>query len=302
MLGIQRIGRGATLPAGGGRAVVPTDARELPREGRPTPAWRRVRPACAHQADLASRQRTTTCRKDSTLCGRSPRAQPPTCSSGRALYQAGPSGSCSCVAPTLLAGAMGDGKLRPINRLRPSADWNVKVERALDSPAGWRVSNDTVGQLLIGDVARHAGVAVTTIRYYETIGLLPAPVRTSGGYRKYDDTTLQELQFIRKAQALGFSLDEIGEILTLSRSGETPCARVLDLAQRHLAAVQERIGQLTRFRDQLSAEVSKWKGSAEPTCRGYCQIIAGAEIDDAPSGEPMPLPRRTSQKRARHVV
>jgi len=131
--------------------------------------------------------------------------------------------------------------------------------------------------LLIGDVAERSGLTAPTIRYYESIGLLAAAPRSSTGYRRYGDATVAELQFIKKAQALGFSLEEIREILTLSRAGTTPCSRVLDLAHRHLDAVEERIRQLSRFRDTLAAEIRKWDGDREPTCRGLCQIIAGAD-------------------------
>src|SRR5712691_2138718 len=97
--------------------------------------------------------------------------------------------------------------------------------------------------LLIGDVAERTGLTAPTIRYYESIGLLPAPSRSSTGYRRYNETTVAELRFIKKAQALGFSLDEVAEILKLSRAGATPCSRVLDLARRHVTAVDDRIRQ-----------------------------------------------------------
>lgn len=131
--------------------------------------------------------------------------------------------------------------------------------------------------LRISDVASRAGVSAPTIRYYESVGLLARAPRSATGYRHYDDAIVDELRFIKKAQGLGFSLDEIGEILTLSRAGKTPCARVLDLARRHLAAVDTRIQQLARFRDMLAGEVAKWDGVTEPTCGGPCQIIAESE-------------------------
>lgn len=140
--------------------------------------------------------------------------------------------------------------------------------------------------LLIGDVAKQAGVSAATIRYYEEVGLLTRAARSSAGYRRYTDRTIEELRFIRKAQALSFSLDEIGEILKLSRAGQTPCSHVLDLARRHVAAIDERIRQLTRFRDQLSGEVAKWVGRRQPTCQGLCQIIAGAG-DETTAGAPV---------------
>jgi DNA-binding transcriptional MerR regulator len=115
-----------------------------------------------------------------------------------------------------------------------------------------------MGALLIGDVAERAGVPTATIRYYESIRLLKPAARSSSGYRRYSERTVEELQFIRKAQALGFSLEEVGEILTLSRSGKTPCSQVLSLGHQHLAAVDERIRQLHAFRDQLASELAKW--------------------------------------------
>ena len=133
----------------------------------------------------------------------------------------------------------------------------------------------------IGDVAARSGISAPTIRYYESIGLLATAPRTAKGYRHYGDSTIAELSFIKKAQSLGFSLDEVAEVLKLSRAGQTPCSRVLDLARRHLAALEERIQQLGRFRDTLAGEVAKWDGVKEPTCGGLCQIIVGSEDSSA---------------------
>lgn len=135
--------------------------------------------------------------------------------------------------------------------------------------------------LLIGDVSKRTGVPAPTIRYYEEKGLLRAASRSDSGYRRYSDALVDELRFIRKAQALGFSLDEIGEILKLTRAGKTACAHVLSIAHEHLAAVDERIRQLQKFRKQLAAEVAKWDGKKTPACPGLCQIIAGAEADES---------------------
>jgi MerR family copper efflux transcriptional regulator len=132
--------------------------------------------------------------------------------------------------------------------------------------------------LLIGDVAKRAGVSAPTIRYYEEIGVLIPPVRSTTGYRRYPERTVEEVLFVKKAQALGFTLDEVAEILRLSRSGKAPCSRVLSLAQQHLAAVDERIRQLQHFRRQLAAEVAKWDGRDQPTCHGLCEIITTAKI------------------------
>lgn len=146
--------------------------------------------------------------------------------------------------------------------------------------------------LLIGEVTQRTGVSTPTIRYYESIGLLNPPARSEAGYRRYAENTVDELLFIRKAQALGFSLEEIGEILKLTRAGKTPCSHVLSLARQHLAAVEERIRQLQRFRTQLAAEVKKWDGKRQPTCGGLCEIISGAKTDVQPVEFVSPRRRR----------
>jgi MerR family transcriptional regulator, copper efflux regulator len=158
--------------------------------------------------------------------------------------------------------------------------------------------------LFIGDVAQRAGVSAPTIRYYESVGLLTAPRRTAAGYRRYSDTTVDELRFIKKAQGLGFSLDEVGEILTLTRSGEAPCAHVLSVGHRHLAAVQERIRQLQRFQELLGAELAKWEQQETAvTCRGSCQFIAEADAGTvAPATVTFRRPPKQSATRPRPRV
>lgn len=141
-----------------------------------------------------------------------------------------------------------------------------------------KASYGDMAGLLIGDVAERSGVTAPTIRYYESIGLFTPAARSTSGYRRYPQSAIEELGFIKKAQALGFSLDEIGEILKLSRSGSAPCSRVLSLAHQHLTVVDERIKQLQAFRDQLATELAKWDGTNTPTCGGLCQIIANADL------------------------
>jgi DNA-binding transcriptional MerR regulator len=150
--------------------------------------------------------------------------------------------------------------------------------------------------LLIGQVVERTGVTAPTIRYYERLGLLTAPPRTAAGYRRYGDSAIEELQFIRKAQALGFTLEEIAEIMRLGRSGKATCSRVLSLARQHVVALDERIRNLTRFRGQLAAAISGWDGEREPTCRGLCRIITEA---DAPEDNPDPAPVVPSRRRGR---
>ncbi len=108
-------------------------------------------------------------------------------------------------------------------------------------------------QVRIGELATELGLNPKTIRYYEEIGLLPVPQRTLAGYRLYDATDRERLQFIGKAKAIGLTLEEIREILTLRRDGERPCAHVLALLDQKLATVDAQLRTLKEFRTDLVA-------------------------------------------------
>lgn len=132
--------------------------------------------------------------------------------------------------------------------------------------------------MLIGDLAKLSDVTPAAIRYYEELGLLTAPPRSEAGYRHYTEITIEELRFIKKGQSLGFSLEEIGEILTISRAGAAPCAHVIELAERNLAAADERIQRLQTFRDRLATQIARWKGKTTCTAGGLCEIISSADL------------------------
>lgn len=106
--------------------------------------------------------------------------------------------------------------------------------------------------LLVGEVARAAGVGVQTLHYYEREGIIPHPSRTASGYRQYDGATIGRLRFVQKAQALGLSLDEIKEVLALAARGTSPCGRVQAALAEKLADVDRRLQQLQSFRDELA--------------------------------------------------
>lgn len=105
--------------------------------------------------------------------------------------------------------------------------------------------------LSIGKLSKAAGVKVPTIRYYEQIGLLQAPGRSSGNQRLYDATALERLSFIRHARDLGFPLDAVRELLSLSGAPDQPCAAADEIASRQLAAVNARIARLTALQSEL---------------------------------------------------
>jgi MerR family transcriptional regulator, copper efflux regulator len=127
----------------------------------------------------------------------------------------------------------------------------------------------------IGEMAKKAGVSVQTVRFYERRGLLPEPGRKESGYRVYGDGDLKRLLFIRQAKALGFSLDEIRTILRMRERGQCPCATVLRLAEQHLEAIEQQLGQLSTFRDELRHAIRKWKQSRQQrlSADAFCVLI-----------------------------
>lgn len=130
----------------------------------------------------------------------------------------------------------------------------------------------------IGELARQAGVNIETIRFYERKGLLPVPRRKPSGYRLYTDDDLHRLRFIRQAKALGFSLEEIREILSMRERGACPCGHVVSLGEHHLREMRQTIQRLTSFERELARAVKKWKDSAQPelAANEFCTLIEGA--------------------------
>ncbi len=142
----------------------------------------------------------------------------------------------------------------------------------------------------IGELAAELGLNPRTIRYYEAIGLLPAPRRTPAGYRLYDAADRERLRFITKAKAIGLTLEEIGEILALRREGQPPCEHVLALVDRKLAAVDRQMRALAEFRQAL---VALREGAAEARTAEAC--VCGIIERHEPSAAPnLPLERRLS--------
>ena len=103
----------------------------------------------------------------------------------------------------------------------------------------------------IGELAERAGISTKAIRYYEQIGILAPAARTASGYRTYDQATLGRLGFVRAAQAIGLTLDEIREVIAFRDGGQAPCAHVTDLLQRHAADLDARIRELQKLRGEL---------------------------------------------------
>lgn len=119
----------------------------------------------------------------------------------------------------------------------------------------------------IGGLAKAAGVGVETVRYYQRRGLLPEPARPPGEIRRYGEDDVQRLRFIRRAQAAGFTLEEIGELLALDRTDDR--ARVRELASKRLAALDEKISELERAR----AALDRLRSTCASGRKGPCPII-----------------------------
>lgn len=103
----------------------------------------------------------------------------------------------------------------------------------------------------IGEFAHRAGVGIDTVRYYERQGLLPAPVRQPSGYRTYSPADLARLEFVRRARGLGFSLEDIRELLTLSDQDEEGSEGLKAAASGKLAEIESKLAELKRIRDGL---------------------------------------------------
>lgn len=123
------------------------------------------------------------------------------------------------------------------------------------------------GGLSIGELAGLTGCNVQTIRYYEQIGLLLPPPRTRGRQRRYGGDAERRLTFIRHARALGFDIEAIRRLLSLAEHPERPCGEIDKIATSQLAAVEEKIGQLSRLRTELQRMIRACGQGAVAECR-----------------------------------
>lgn len=126
---------------------------------------------------------------------------------------------------------------------------------------------------LIGELAKAAGVKSDTVRFYERSGLLPAPSRTDAGYRTYNEQSLQRLRFIKKAQALGFTLDEIRRIIAM-RAGKETCQCVIGMAEATLSETDLKLKQLRAFRKGLADNLERWRKTPRAKAGAeFCALI-----------------------------
>ena len=129
--------------------------------------------------------------------------------------------------------------------------------------------------LKIGELAAQTKVAVATIRYYESLGLLEPTSRGESGYRYYDEASVNQLQFIKKAQSLQFSLSEIQQILGVRRQGNAACSVVRDLLHEKIAHLEEQIGLMQSLKTELEDYQDRWSGRPmdDPCSKELCSLI-----------------------------
>lgn len=154
---------------------------------------------------------------------------------------------------------------------------------------------NTGARLLAGKVAKELGVGVQTLHFYEQQQLIPRAPRTESGYRLYTPEIVERLRFIRKAQALGFSLDEIKEILGLAKQGTSPCGTVQKALAEKLNEVDRRLEELRGFRAELASLINHASELSDP--KGGAQVCG--IVEDAPALSVIDKPRLTGKKRAR---
>lgn len=138
-----------------------------------------------------------------------------------------------------------------------------------------------MSNLTIGQLARHLGVGASTLRYYERVGLLKPLTRTAAGYRLYGRDAATRLRFIRRAQDLGFSLDEIAQLLALSDDPRADAGAVKELTREKIADIEARIRDLQRMKKALTALEASCSGRGHTA---HCPILAA--LNDAQERAP----------------
>lgn len=128
----------------------------------------------------------------------------------------------------------------------------------------------------IGDLSRHAGVNIETIRYYERIGVLPVPARQENGRRSYTEVDARRLGFVRHARELGFDLAAVRALLALQEQPEASCEDASRIAQAQLAEVESRIARLLNLRKELSRMVKECGRGVVAECRVIEALAAGS--------------------------
>lgn len=151
------------------------------------------------------------------------------------------------------------------------------------------------GRLKIGEVSQASGIGIEALRFYERSGLLGNPARSTNGYRLFDEGVLERLEFIKKAQTLGFSLDEIGRIISDAQKGESPCDEVREIVRRRLAELDERMREMRRYRKELAETLSEWDEVGRAPGH-ICGLIESSAFENPPPAAPRVAPKKRRKK------
>ncbi len=137
-----------------------------------------------------------------------------------------------------------------------------------------------VAYLKIGELSKQTGLAVGTLRYYSDLGLLQPAQRGDNGYRYYSQDASQQVQFIKKAQALGFTLEEIKQILDVRDRGEKPCSLVQSLLNHKIEQLEIQIKQMTLFKAELEEYRTVWTNNPLPESQAQevCPLISSVSL------------------------
>ncbi|MBW8717981.1 MULTISPECIES: Cu(I)-responsive transcriptional regulator [Variovorax] len=124
----------------------------------------------------------------------------------------------------------------------------------------------TTGHVAIGEAAQRSGVSARMVRHYEGLGLLPAVARTESGYRQYGEADIHTLRFIKRSRDLGFSMEEIAELVGLWNNRRRASSSVKRIAEKHLGELEQRIADMQSMRNTLAHLVHCCHGDARPDC------------------------------------
>jgi Cu(I)-responsive transcriptional regulator len=124
----------------------------------------------------------------------------------------------------------------------------------------------TTGHVAIGEAAQRSGVSARMVRHYEGLGLLPAVARTESGYRQYGEADIHTLRFIKRSRDLGFSMEEIAELVGLWNNRRRASSSVKRIAEKHLDELEQRIADMQSMRNTLAHLVHCCHGDARPDC------------------------------------
>lgn len=143
-----------------------------------------------------------------------------------------------------------------------------------------------------GELARLTGVSADTLRHYEKLGILPVSQRTNGGYRIFPPSSIERVQLAQRALQLGFSLNELSEILHTRDNGGVPCHRVLNLTEEKLRSLDRQIAELRRTQAYMRKLVREWRRKLKNTPPGSKALLLHSLVD-TPKAKPNNLQRRS---------